>query len=354
MALKDAFLGEQTTTSTGSSLTLITATTGKRNFADTHGIGDTFLGIVHSQDKSVWESGIFTVASLNPTVLTRPATPIDSSSASASVTLPAGTQTVMSVAIPANLLPAASGNIDFHGARITNAIFTVLTSTLSGGDFVNSAESDVPSGSNYLINGIKGGYYKINLTADSNLFITNGILTFPANKMCRLTLIITQDATGGRILGLPDSFLPHGERQSIPTNANSVTIINAVSLDGINWTYWVEPITPFFPVNPSMLAITGTVSINADTRNGVVLHEAADNIARTWTVASDALYPVGSSTRLLGQAGSGVITLAMTGADTLTLAPAGTTGSRTLTAPFDATLTKITATDWMISGVGIT
>lgn len=228
--LTDCFLGEQTTITTGTgNLTLINTTAnGRRNFADTHAVGGSFLGMVQSQDLAIWEVCTMTVVSLSPTVVSR-GTVIDGSSGSGvTVTIPAGTSTVKSIPVPARLLPDASNKINCHGACLANVSKSVV--------------------------------------------VASGITSLLSSAQSEVTL----------------------------------------------------------------------------------LNQATSTAASTWTISSDALYLIGSSTRLIGQAGSGVVTLVMTGVDTLTLAPAGTTGSRTLTAPFDATLTKITATDWMISGVGIT
>ena len=49
----------------------------------------------------------------------------------------------------------------------------------------------------------------------------------------------------------------------------------------------------------------------------------------------------------------GVVTIAIT-TDTMRLAGAGTTGSRTLARNGVATAIKITATEWIISGTGLT
>ena len=48
-----------------------------------------------------------------------------------------------------------------------------------------------------------------------------------------------------------------------------------------------------------------------------------------------------------------MITIAIT-TDTMRLAGPGTTGSRTLAANGVATALKVTATDWIISGTGLT
>jgi len=56
---------------------------------------------------------------------------------------------------------------------------------------------------------------------------------------------------------------------------------------------------------------------------------------------------------LVNQNGGGVISIAIT-TDTMRLAGAGTTGTRSLAANGIATAMKITSTEWLISGVGLT
>lgn len=86
-----------------------------------------------------------------------------------------------------------------------------------------------------------------------------------------------------------------------------------------------------------------------------IYHPSADVTARTWTIDSNANvpYPVGTAITLVNDVGAGAITIAIT-ADTLVLAGTGSTGSRTLAAGGMATLLKIAATRWMISGSGLT
>lgn len=84
-----------------------------------------------------------------------------------------------------------------------------------------------------------------------------------------------------------------------------------------------------------------------------ILHPTADNNARTFTIDSNAnvAYPVGTAITFINQINT--VTIAIT-ADTLTLNPGGTTGSRTLAASGMATAVKVAATVWVISGVGLT
>jgi hypothetical protein len=87
----------------------------------------------------------------------------------------------------------------------------------------------------------------------------------------------------------------------------------------------------------------------------ILLHPSADTTARTVTIPANAsvAFPVFSCITIVNQDSAGVLTIAIT-SDTLRLAGAGTTGSRTLAANGVATLIKLTSTEWIISGVGLT
>jgi hypothetical protein len=86
-----------------------------------------------------------------------------------------------------------------------------------------------------------------------------------------------------------------------------------------------------------------------------ILHPSADTTARTFTIPanSSVAYPIGTAITFINQNGAGVVTIAIT-TDTMRLSPAGTTGSRTLAANGSATCIKITSTEWIISGSGLT
>jgi hypothetical protein len=86
-----------------------------------------------------------------------------------------------------------------------------------------------------------------------------------------------------------------------------------------------------------------------------IFHPSADVTARTWTIDSNANvpYPIGTAITFVNQNGAGVVTIAIS-ADTMRLAGPGTTGSRSLAANGMATALKITATEWIISGTGLT
>lgn len=86
-----------------------------------------------------------------------------------------------------------------------------------------------------------------------------------------------------------------------------------------------------------------------------ILHPSADTTARTFTIPANAsvAYPIGTAITFINQNAAGVVTIAIT-SDTMRLAGAGTTGSRTLAANGIATAIKVTATEWIISGTGLT
>ena len=86
-----------------------------------------------------------------------------------------------------------------------------------------------------------------------------------------------------------------------------------------------------------------------------ILHPSADTTARIWTIDSNAnvAYPVGTVITFVNQDSAGVITISIT-TDTLRLAGPGTTGSRTLASNGIATALKLVATEWIISGTGLT
>jgi len=86
-----------------------------------------------------------------------------------------------------------------------------------------------------------------------------------------------------------------------------------------------------------------------------ILHPSADTTARTFTIPANGsvAYPIGTALTFINQNGAGTVTIAIT-SDTMRLAGAGTTGSRTLAANGVATAIKITATEWIISGTGLT
>jgi hypothetical protein len=86
-----------------------------------------------------------------------------------------------------------------------------------------------------------------------------------------------------------------------------------------------------------------------------LLHPSADTTARTFTIPANAsvAFPIGTVITFVNQDNAGTLTIAIT-SDTMRLAGAGTTGSRTLAENGIATALKLTSTEWIISGTGLT
>lgn len=88
-------------------------------------------------------------------------------------------------------------------------------------------------------------------------------------------------------------------------------------------------------------------------RGKQIAHTSAS--PHTWTIPANAsvAFPLGTVIQFVGATGAAAVTLNIT-TDTLVWTPSGTTGSRTLTPPFVAAISKVTSTQWLLSGNGIT
>ena len=85
-----------------------------------------------------------------------------------------------------------------------------------------------------------------------------------------------------------------------------------------------------------------------------IFHPVGDNNARTFTIPanSSVAFPIGTAVTFINMAAA-VVSIAIT-TDTLTLSSAGTSGTRSLAQYGSATCIKITSTQWIISGSGLT
>jgi hypothetical protein len=153
------------------------------------------------------------------------------------------------------------------------------------------------------------------------------------------TGIVTVNSSGGNLVA------------ALPPGAMIVaTCILTSSTSAASWAV-AYPGYLGVPQNSQSAAYT-TVMADAGRH---ILHPSADTTARTWTIDSNTNvpYPIGSAITFVNQNAGGVITVAIT-TDTMRLAGAGTTGSRTLAANGIATALKVAATEWIISGTGLT
>lgn len=121
--------------------------------------------------------------------------------------------------------------------------------------------------------------------------------------------------------------------------------------DGSSWHSITSASSPTIPQNSQSADYT----LVAGDAGKHILHPSADTTARTFTIPanSSVAFAVGTPVTFVNQNGAGTVTIAIT-TDTLRLAGAGTTGSRTLAANGIATALKLTSTEWIISGTGLT
>lgn len=148
---------------------------------------------------------------------------------------------------------------------------------------------------------------------------------------CALAEIVAGAGTGG---GLPSQAGHAGE---------------FLTTDGVDASWSADVGYLGIPQNSQSTAYTTVLS----DQGKHILHPTADNNARTFTIDSNAnvAYPIGTAITFVNQINT--VTIAIT-SDTLVLAGAGTTGSRTLAANGIATALKIASTTWIISGTGLT
>lgn len=148
--------------------------------------------------------------------------------------------------------------------------------------------------------------------------------------------------------------------------SNGTTIVGAAAATGTNTATTCTGVTAVqvisslaaptcavpTPASHSISAAYTTVLGDADT---FLYHPSADTTARTWTIDSNAnvAFPVNTCVSFFNDTSGGVLTIAIT-SDTMILAGAGTTGSRTLAASGVATACKMTTTRWIINGTGLT
>jgi hypothetical protein len=140
-------------------------------------------------------------------------------------------------------------------------------------------------------------------------------------------------------------------------DGKTLTASNSITLAGTDSTTMTFPVASAsvgyinVPQNSQSAAYT---TVMAD-QGKHIFHPSADTTARTYTIDSNSNvgYAIGTAITFVNQNAAGVLTIAIT-TDTMRLAGAGTTGSRTLAANGIATALKVTSTEWIISGTGLT
>jgi hypothetical protein len=183
---------------------------------------------------------------------------------------------------------------------------------------------------------------KVTITAPA----TSATLTIADGKTLTANRTLTLTGTDGVTVTFPATNATMARTDAAQTFAGTQTFSGSVvpatnTVDSVGYTG--------LPQNAQSAAYT---TVAADAGKSIV-HPITDNNARTFTIDSNANvpYPVGTAITFINMINT--VTIAIT-TDTMYLAGAGTTGSRTLAAYGMATAVKVTSTSWIISGNGLT
>lgn len=184
----------------------------------------------------------------------------------------------------------------------------------------------------------------------------------------RILWRLTNSDASDRVMTIPSMFsLKRGTNITTFTLPALTTVEIVLVYTGTNWMIFNDPLT----IAEAMASLgfeygnVATKNIPLTTRSaayalvladagGAILHPSADTTARTLTIPSNASvpYPIGTALTFVNQASAGVLSIAID-TDTMRLAGAGTTGTRTLAANGIATAIKLTTTEWIISGTNV-
>lgn len=312
MALVIADRVKETSTTTGTgTLTLGGAATGYQTFSAAIGSGNTCYYAITLD--SAWEVGIGTVGT---GTLTRD-TILASSNSGAAVSFGAGTKDVFAT-YPAGKAVYKDSAGDVVGLKIGTDVQAY------DADLTTWAGKTAPSGT------VVG-------TSDSQT-LTNKTIALGSNTVSGTIAQFNTAVTDADFATLAGSETL--TNKTISGASNTVTVDGTVSVGYLS-----------IPQNSQSTAYTLVLG----DAGKHILHPSADTTVRTFTIPanSSVAYPIGTAITFVNQNGAGTVTISIT-TDTMRLAGAGTTGSRTLAANGVATAIKLTSTEWIISGTGLT
>lgn len=200
---------------------------------------------------------------------------------------------------------------------------------------------------NQTINSTSGGFGTVTTVS---VVTANGLAGTVANPTTTPAITLSTSVTGvvkgnGTTLSAASAgtdYVAPGGALGTPSSGT----LSSCTVDGTNAVGFRT-----VPQNSQSAAYT---TVLADSGKHIY-HPSADTTARTWTIDSNTNvpYPIGTAITFINDTSAGTLTIAIT-SDTMILAGAGTTGSRTLTANGIATAVKMTSTRWIISGTNLT
>ena len=145
-----------------------------------------------------------------------------------------------------------------------------------------------------------------------------------------------------------------GAKVAITSVQVPINWISDVEYDGTDWVVLQVSSVGYLTIPQVTKVADGAPTTGADlTYSGKHIYHTST--AGTFTIPANGsiAYPIGTALSFANGHGAGALTIAIT-TDTMYLAGAGTTGSRTLAADGVATALKVETAVWIISGVGLT
>ena len=398
-----ALVGESSTTTGTGAFTLDAALTDHRRFSDVCSVADTVEYVIRHATDGSWEAGIGTYSSAN--TLTR--TTVFESSTGTAISFAAGNKSVIITPLASGLgrsdyMESKTTPVDADSVALSDSAASGFRKKLTWANlkatlktyFDSLYAATLGADDNYVTDAEKVKLTNLSGTNSGDNatnsqysgLVSNATHTGDATGSTALTVVALN---GTSLAGLATGLLKNTTSTGVPSIATAGTdyalpsqtfyigttsvAINrasaALTLAGITLT--TPDIGTPSAGNLSNCTADGTNAVGFKTipqnsksaaytlvlaDSGMhILHPSADTTARTMTIPanSSVAYPIGTALTFVNQASAGVMTIAIT-TDTMRLAGAGTTGSRTLAANGIATALKVTSTEWIISGTGLT
>jgi hypothetical protein len=245
----------------------------------------------------------------------------------------------------------APGGIEYEvkTANYTAADKEGILADTSGGAFTVTLPATPAAGDQVIVADPTGDWGTNNLTIGRNGSTIAGVAQDLICDISGASVQLVYDGTTwavyAQVGGNGGTVVTLNGTQTL-TNKTISGADNTLTVDGTNAVGFRA-----IPQNSQSAAYT---LVAADSGKHI-LHPSADTTARTFTIPANSSVPyaVGTAITFINQNSAGVVTIAIT-SDTMRLAGPGTTGSRTLAANGVATAIKVTSTEWIISGVGLT